>query len=204
MLPYSDLDLVLLRGRRPGRACPSMADQLWYPDLGCQRGTRPQRADGARGNLAWRGGSVGGSRAARRPSHRWRRGPVRPVDRGDPPTVAQGCPAPAATVDRARRTALGAGRRGRAPQRARRQSGRGGLRDVQLLNALALAQLTDGLRLAADDAPGGGLGIAYRRLLDVRTELHRVAGAQPPSRCGPTPTRSPRHSIWATASLFRG
>ena len=56
------------------------------------------------------------------------------------------------------------------------KNGRGGLRDVQLLNALALAHLTDGLRLAGDSAPGGGLGTAYRRLLDVRTELHRVAG----------------------------
>ncbi|WP_045380999.1 [protein-PII] uridylyltransferase [Mycobacterium kyorinense] len=46
--------------------------------------------------------------------------------------------------------------------------GRGGLRDVQLLEALAVAQLAD--------RDGGSLAGAYLTLLDVRTELHRVSG----------------------------
>ncbi|OHU31646.1 [protein-PII] uridylyltransferase [Mycobacteroides franklinii] len=49
------------------------------------------------------------------------------------------------------------------------KSGRGGLRDVQLLRALAIAQLTDsGLEKSFDGA--------HSVILDVRTELHRVAG----------------------------
>jgi [protein-PII] uridylyltransferase len=56
------------------------------------------------------------------------------------------------------------------------KSGRGGLRDVQLLNALSIAQLTDGMPGLGPESPGGGLALAHRRLLDVRTELHRVAG----------------------------
>src|SRR5690606_29662749 len=54
--------------------------------------------------------------------------------------------------------------------------GRGGLRDIQLLDALAIAQLTDAMPGLGPDVPGGGLKQAHRRLLDVRTELHRVAG----------------------------
>jgi len=48
------------------------------------------------------------------------------------------------------------------------KNGHGGLRDVQLLDALAAAQLID--RPAADVTE------ARRLLLDVRTELHRLAG----------------------------
>lgn len=51
------------------------------------------------------------------------------------------------------------------------KSGRGGLRDVQLLRALAIAQLTDsGLAKSFDGA--------HSVILDVRTELHRVAGRE--------------------------
>lgn len=54
--------------------------------------------------------------------------------------------------------------------------GRGGLRDVQLLGALALAQLTDGLvRLRADE-PDSPVAAAYRRLLDVRTQQQLITG----------------------------
>lgn len=54
--------------------------------------------------------------------------------------------------------------------------GRGGLRDLQLLDALAAAQLTDRMPEFSPDSPGGGLPAAHRSLLDVRTELHRAAG----------------------------
>ncbi|MCV7257375.1 [protein-PII] uridylyltransferase [Mycobacterium shimoidei] len=54
--------------------------------------------------------------------------------------------------------------------------GRGGLRDVQLLDALAVAQLADRLDVRGLDNPTGPLADAYRTLLDVRTELHRVSG----------------------------
>ena len=67
---------------------------------------------------------------------------------------------------------------GRISQRAEPdlKSGRGGLRDVQLLNALALAQLIDRHGMAHPDTPGGSLDAAHLMLLDVRTELHRVSG----------------------------
>ncbi|GAA1901699.1 [protein-PII] uridylyltransferase [Williamsia serinedens] len=56
------------------------------------------------------------------------------------------------------------------------KNGRGGLRDVQMLGALAAAQLTDGMGTLRPDSPGAGLQTAYGRLLDIRTELHRIAG----------------------------
>ncbi|MFT4127775.1 MAG: [protein-PII] uridylyltransferase [Gordonia sp. (in: high G+C Gram-positive bacteria)] len=56
------------------------------------------------------------------------------------------------------------------------KNGRGGLRDVQLLGALAIAQLTDGMGGLRPDSPGAGPQVAYQRLLDIRTELHRIAG----------------------------
>ena len=48
------------------------------------------------------------------------------------------------------------------------KNGHGGLRDIQLLDALAAAQLVD--------RPAGDVLEARRLLLDVRTELHRLAG----------------------------
>ncbi|MDT7743979.1 MAG: [protein-PII] uridylyltransferase, partial [Actinomycetota bacterium] len=55
------------------------------------------------------------------------------------------------------------------------KNGRGGLRDVQLLNALAIAQLADGYPSRALSSPMGTLGDAHLSLLNVRTELHRVS-----------------------------
>src|SRR6185503_11213886 len=54
--------------------------------------------------------------------------------------------------------------------------GRGGLRDVQLLNALAIAQLADVYPSHSLASPTGTLGEAHLALLNVRTELHRVSG----------------------------
>ncbi|WP_099025405.1 [protein-PII] uridylyltransferase [Mycolicibacterium palauense] len=56
------------------------------------------------------------------------------------------------------------------------KSGRGGLRDVQLLNALAIAQLADVYPSQSLASPSGSLGGAHLALLNVRTELHRVSG----------------------------
>ena len=56
------------------------------------------------------------------------------------------------------------------------KSGRGGLRDVQLLNALAIAQLADVQQSHSLLSPTGSLGGAHLALLNVRTELHRVSG----------------------------
>ncbi|GEE02440.1 bifunctional uridylyltransferase/uridylyl-removing enzyme [Gordonia spumicola] len=56
------------------------------------------------------------------------------------------------------------------------KNGRGGLRDVQLLDALALAHLTDGLGRLDPSRAESPLRTAYTDLLAVRTELHRIAG----------------------------
>jgi [protein-PII] uridylyltransferase len=56
------------------------------------------------------------------------------------------------------------------------KSGRGGLRDIQLLDALAVAHLTDRLAVGETDDPLGSLTGAHLTLLNVRTELHRVSG----------------------------
>ncbi|MBV8349810.1 MAG: [protein-PII] uridylyltransferase, partial [Mycolicibacterium sp.] len=56
------------------------------------------------------------------------------------------------------------------------KSGRGGLRDVQLLNALAIAQLADHHFGRNVDGPLGSLPTAHLALLNVRTELRRVSG----------------------------
>ncbi|MGB3484228.1 MAG: [protein-PII] uridylyltransferase [Mycobacterium sp.] len=53
--------------------------------------------------------------------------------------------------------------------------GRGGLRDVQLLNALAIAQLADVHPSQSMASPTGSLGGAHLALLNVRTELHRAS-----------------------------
>jgi [protein-PII] uridylyltransferase len=47
---------------------------------------------------------------------------------------------------------------------------------VQLLDALAVAQLIDRHGMANPDMPAGSLDAAYLTLLNVRTELHRVSG----------------------------
>jgi [protein-PII] uridylyltransferase len=67
---------------------------------------------------------------------------------------------------------------GRIAQRAEPdlKSGRGALRDVQLLDALGVAQLIDRHGMARPESPGGSLDDAHLTLLDVRTELHRVSG----------------------------
>ena len=53
--------------------------------------------------------------------------------------------------------------------------GRGGLRDVQLLNALAIAQLADVYPSHSLASPTGSLARRICALLNVRTELHRVS-----------------------------
>ncbi|ADG98703.1 UTP-GlnB uridylyltransferase, GlnD [Segniliparus rotundus DSM 44985] len=56
------------------------------------------------------------------------------------------------------------------------KSGKGGARDAQLLDALALAQLTDGVPALTGSSPGGGFARAYADLLDIRTQLRRATG----------------------------
>lgn len=176
MLPYSDLDLVLLHDGVDQAVVAEVADKLWYPlwdahiKLDHSVRTVPQAlrvaADdtiAALGMLEARhivGDEdlsnllIGGVR------REWRTGIRSRFD----DLIAQ-------ANTRWQRS-------GEIAHRAEPdlKNGRGGLRDIQLLDALAIAQLTDAMPGLGPDVPGGGLKQAHRRLLDVRTELHRVAG----------------------------
>lgn len=176
MLPYSDLDLVLLYDDVDPKRVAEVADQLWYPlwdahiKLDHSVRTVPQAlrvaADdltAALGMLEARHivGDEGLSTLLISGVRRdWRAGIRSRFD---------GLIEQAETRWR---------RSGEIAHRAEPdlKNGRGGLRDIQLLDALAIAQLTDAVPGLGPDVPGGGLRQAHRRLLDVRTELHRVAG----------------------------
>ncbi len=176
MLPYSDLDLVLLHDNVDPTRVAEVADQLWYPlwdahiKLDHSVRTVPQALRVANDDLIAALGMlearhivgdvelsnllIGGVR------REWRTGIRTRFD--DLIAAAQ---------SRWERS-------GEIAHRAEPdlKNGRGGLRDIQLLDALSIAQLTDAMPGLGPDVPGGGLKHAHRRLLDVRTELHRVAG----------------------------
>ena len=176
LLPYSDLDLILLHDDMPVERVSEVADGLWYPlwdaniPLDHSVRTVPQALQVARDDTTAALGLlearhiagdedlssllIGGIR------QQWR-AEIR--DRF-PEVVAH-------AQDRWRRA-------GDIAHRAEPdlKNGRGGLRDVQLLGALSIAQLTDGMASLRPDSPGAGPQIAYTRLLDIRTELHRIAG----------------------------
>ncbi|MCP2280669.1 UTP--GlnB (protein PII) uridylyltransferase, GlnD [Nocardia amikacinitolerans] len=176
MLPYSDLDLVLLHDDVDPARVAEVADQLWYPlwdahiKLDHSVRTVPQALRVANDDLIAALGMlearhivgdvelsnllIGGVR------REWRTGIRNRFD----DLIAQA---------NARWQ-----RSGEIAHRAEPdlKNGRGGLRDIQLLDALAVAQLTDAMPGLGPDVPGGGVKQAQRRLLDVRTELHRVAG----------------------------
>ncbi|MYR05944.1 [protein-PII] uridylyltransferase [Gordonia sp. SID5947] len=176
LLPFSDLDLILLHDDRPPDEVAEVADGLWYPlwdaniPLDHSVRTVPQALQVATEDVSAALGLlearhivgdedlstllIGGIR------QQWR------TDIRDrfPAVVAH-------AQDRWRRA-------GDIAHRAEPdlKNGRGGLRDVQLLGALAIAQLTDGMASLRPDSPGAGPQVAYGRLLDIRTELHRIAG----------------------------
>ena len=176
MLPYSDLDLILLYDKVDKAQVSDVADQIWYPlwdahiKLDHSVRTVPQAIQVAGSDLTAALGMlearhiVGNQDLSNQlisgVRRDWRNGIRSRFDE----LVAQ-------TQSRWSRS-------GEIAHRAEPdlKNGRGGLRDVQLLDALAIAQLTDAMPGLGPDVPGGGLEQAHRRLLDVRTELHRVAG----------------------------
>ncbi|RDI69467.1 [protein-PII] uridylyltransferase [Nocardia pseudobrasiliensis] len=176
MLPYSDLDLMLLHDDIDAERVAEVADKLWYPlwdahiKLDHSVRTVPQALRVASGDLTAGLGMlearhivgdaelsnllIGGVRREWRTGIRSRFGEL--VEQAETRWRRSGEIAHRAEPDL--------------------KYGRGGLRDIQLLDALAIAQLTDAMPGLGPDVPGGGMKQARRRLLDVRTELHRVAG----------------------------
>ncbi|MEV2219595.1 [protein-PII] uridylyltransferase [Nocardia vinacea] len=176
MLPYSDLDLVLLHDDVDPARVAEVADQLWYPlwdahiKLDHSVRTVPQALRVASDDLIAALGMlearhivgdielsnllIGGVRREWRTGIRSRFDEL--LEQAESRWQRSGAIAHRAEPDL--------------------KNGRGGLRDIQLLDALAIAQLTDAMPGLGPDVPGGGVKHARRRLLDVRTELHRVAG----------------------------
>jgi [protein-PII] uridylyltransferase len=176
LLPYSDLDLMLLHDNKSADVLERVADRLWYPlwdanvrvdhsvrtvagtlgiantDMMAALGMLEARHIAGDADLSEQ--LIDGAR------RQWRSGIRSRMDELVETTHARWL------------------RCGRIAQRAEPdlKSGRGGLRDVQLLDALGVAQLIDRHGMANPDMPGGSLDAAYLTLLDVRTELHRVSG----------------------------
>ncbi|MGV0737604.1 [protein-PII] uridylyltransferase [Mycobacterium syngnathidarum] len=176
MLPYSDLDLTLLHDNMPVELVSEVAEKLWYPlwdaniriDHSVRTVPEALNVAGAdisvglamldarhiAGDADLSALLVGGAR------RQWRIGIASRFDE---------------LVEHAQ------SRWERSGQIAHRaepdlKSGRGGLRDVQLLNALAIAQLADVYPSRALASPTRTLGDAHLALLNVRTELHRASG----------------------------
>ncbi|WP_061004183.1 [protein-PII] uridylyltransferase [Mycolicibacterium mucogenicum] len=175
MLPYSDLDLMLLHDDLPQATVTEVAEALWYPlwdaniHLDHSVRTVPQALKTAAGDVSAglamldarhiAGDSdlssllVGGAR------RQWRTGIT------------------SRFTELIEHAAARWERSGQIAHRAEPdlKNGRGGLRDVQLLNALAMAQLADVYPSRSVASPIGTLGDAHLALLNVRTELHRVS-----------------------------
>ncbi len=176
LLPYSDLDLMLLHDNMPAEIVGEVAELLWYPlwdaniridhsvrtvpealrvageDMSAGLAMLEARHIAGDGDLSAL--LIGGAR------RQWRTGIASRFDELVEHTRARW------------------ERSGQIAHRAEPdlKCGRGGLRDVQLLNALAIAQLADVYPSRSLASPTETLGEAHLSLLNVRTELHRVAG----------------------------
>lgn len=174
-LPYSDLDLTLVHDNMPREVVTRVAELLWYPlwdanihidhsvrtvpealqvaGVDISAGLAMLDARHIAGDADLSALLVGGAR------RQWRTGIASRFDELVEHTRARW------------------ERSGQIAHRAEPdlKNGRGGLRDVQLLNALAMAQLADAYPSRSLASPTGTLGDAHLALLNVRTELHRVS-----------------------------
>ncbi|MCV7423462.1 [protein-PII] uridylyltransferase [Mycobacterium yunnanensis] len=175
LLPYSDLDLTLVHDDMPLDVVSQVAELLWYPlwdanihidhsvrtvpealkvaSEDISAGLAMLDARHIAGDADLSALLVGGAR------RQWRTGIA--------PRFEELVAHTRARWDRS----------GQIAHRAEPdlKNGRGGLRDVQLLNALAIAQLADAYPSRSLASPTGSLGDAHLALLNVRTELHRVS-----------------------------
>lgn len=176
LVPHSDLDLTLLHDNMPADVVGQVAELLWYPlwdaniridhsvrtvpealqiaGQDISAGLAMLEARHIAGDSELSSLLIGGAR------RQWRTGIASRFDE---------------LVEHTRSRWQ---RSGEIAHRAEPdlKCGRGGLRDVQLLNALAMAQLTDLYPNRSSTSPLGTLGEAHLALLNVRTELHRVSG----------------------------
>jgi [protein-PII] uridylyltransferase len=176
LVPYSDLDLLLLHDDKPVDSVRQVADQLWYPlwDTNIRldhavrtvaETVRVAGADVSAGVAMLDARHIAGdeqlsARLIEGVRRQWRTG-IRSL-----------------FGELVEETHVRWKRSGEIAHRAEPdlKLGRGGLRDVQLLDALAIAHLADRLTVGRPDNPLGSLTDAQLTLLNVRTELHRVSG----------------------------
>src|SRR6201997_208273 len=176
LVPYSDLDLLLLHDGMPADEVRQVADQLWYPlwdanirlDHSVRTVAETLRVAGAdvSAGLAMldarhiAGDEQLSARLIEGVRGQWRTG-IRSL-----------------FGELVEETHARWPRVGEIAHRAEPdlKLGRGGLRDLQLLDALAIAQLADRLTVGRPENPLGSLTDAHLTLLNVRTELHRVSG----------------------------
>ena len=176
LLPYSDLDLMLVHDGKPAEVLGEVADKLWYPlwdanirldhsvrTISEALGTANSDLTAAMGMLDARhiaGEERLSTELIAGVRRQWRSGIRSRMDELVEATQARWA------------------RCFRIAHRAEPdlKLGRGGLRDVHLLDALAVAQLIDRNSVRDPDTPAGALDDAYLTLLNVRTELHRVSG----------------------------
>jgi [protein-PII] uridylyltransferase len=175
MVPFSDLDLTLVHDNMPDEQVSEVASQLWYPlwdanirldhsvrtvpealkvaSEDISAGLAMLEARHIAGDSALSALLIGGAR------RQWRTGIGGRFEELVEHTQARWQ------------------RSGQIAHRAEPdlKCGRGGLRDVQLLNALAIAQLADVYPSQSLASPTGSLGGAHLALLNVRTELHRTS-----------------------------
>jgi [protein-PII] uridylyltransferase len=165
LVPYADLDLLLVHEGR-GSGVNELAERLWYPlwnsGIGLDHSVRTvgEALDVAANDLRTAVGLLDirhiagdqevADRLARLAREKWRAGARKRV-------------AELAESARVRWQRSGEVAHWVEPDL---KHGRGGLRDVGILRALAVAQLVD--------RPGEDLEHAHRLLLDVRTELRRL------------------------------
>lgn len=176
LLPHSDLDLMLLHDNKSDDVLGKVADKLWYPlwDANVRLDHSVRTVSGALSVANADMIAALGMLDARHIA-----GDARLSDE-----LISGARRQWRSAIRSRMNELVEmtqarwGRCGRIAQRAEPdlKLGRGGLRDVQLLDALGVAQLIDRHGMARPESPGGSLDDAHLTLLDVRTELHRVSG----------------------------
>jgi [protein-PII] uridylyltransferase len=176
LLPYSDLDLMLLHDNKSADVLQRTADQLWYPlwDANVRLDHSVRTVSGALGVANTDVVAALGMLDARHIA-----GDARLSEELIAGARRQWRSAIRSRMDELVEITQARWQRcGRISQRAEPdlKSGRGGLRDVQLLDALGVAQLIDRHGMARPETPGGSLDDAYLTLLDVRTELHRVSG----------------------------
>jgi [protein-PII] uridylyltransferase len=170
LVPYSDLDLVLVHEDKADRAgrVEKVAEQLWYPlwnsGVGLDHSVRTvsEAVDVAANDLRTAMGLLDArhlagdvalaGRLGESAREAWRTGVRRRVDE---------------IIDSARTRWQRSGEVAHWVEPDLKH-GRGGLRDLAVLDALALAQLVD--------RPSGEVSQARKLLLDTRTELRRIAG----------------------------